>query len=344
MKICSVQKILSLLMALCLAMTFTGAFAQQSEGEFDALLPLMDLVCAASLTSPNGPENVPGAEGVLSSTFAGTLFQLAVFNGKELNIDAAIAEDTAKQAAWLQTVFAAAVPELQEVGNAQAQQYIGFHPVTINNLGDGVSVQIIGEMYKASKPLRDMTDDEFIGVDWQDRAVFTFQIDASALNGFRLTGFSVGTDLSAEEIFMDYDAEIAVEYESKLGFTLLYPAVFEDEMLVEDENGVYAQLADGSASFFARRMTNENGATLADYVSVVAATVPGSVTAVYEDMQYGTVSYATEDGFSVFEVYILTEENVFIAQLRYQTEIASEFSMYNAYLENSFVVNELAQG
>lgn len=341
MKIRVVQKILSTLVALCMAMSVTGAFAQ-SEGEFDALLPLMDLVCAASLTSPNSPENVPGADGSLSSTFAGTLFQLAAFNGKELQIDAA--EDTQKQAAWLQTVFAAAVPELQEVGSVEAEKYIGFHPVTVNSLSDGVSVQIIGEMYKAEKPLREMTDEEFISVDWQDRAVFTFQSDASALNGFRMAGFSVGTDLSAEEIFMDYDAEIAVEYESKLGFTLLYPAVFEDEMLVEDDNGVYAQLADGSASFFARRMENENGAALADYVSVVASTVPGSISAVYEDMQYGTVSYVTDDGFNVFEVYILTEENVFVAQLRYQTEMAAEFSMYNAYLENSFVVNELAQG
>lgn len=342
MKFRCVQKMLSLLMSLCMMMSLSGAMAQ-SDGEFDALLPLMDLVCAASLTSPSAPENVPGEGEQLTSTFAGTLFQLSSFNGAELQMDASVTEDTSKQAAWLQSVFAAGVPELQEVGSVIAEKYIGFHPVTINNLNDG-TVQIIGEMYQASKALRQMTDEEFVSVDWLDRAVFTFRSDASAMNGFRLAGFSVGTDLSAEEIFMDYDAEIAVEYESKLGFTVLYPAVFEDELLVEDDNGVSAELADGSASFFARRTANENGAALADYVSVVASAIPGSVTAVYEEMQYATVAYVTDDGYSVFEVYTLTEDYVFEAQLRYLTTLANDFTMYNAYLENSFVVNELSQG
>lgn len=342
MKFRCVQKMLSLLMSLCMMMSLSGAMAQ-SDGEFDALLPLMDLVCAASLISPSAPENVPGEGEQLTSTFAGTLFQLASFNGAELQMDASVTEDTSKQAAWLQSVFAAGVPELQEVGSVIAEKYIGFHPVTINNLNDG-TVQIIGEMYQASKALRQMTDEEFVSVDWLDRAVFTFRSDASAMNGFRLAGFSVGTDLSAEEIFMDYDAEIAVEYESKLGFTVLYPAVFEDELLVEDDNGVSAELTDGSASFFARRTANENGAALADYVSVVASAIPGSVTAVYEEMQYATVAYVTDDGYSVFEVYTLTEDYVFEAQLRYLTTLANDFTMYNAYLENSFVVNELSQG
>ena len=44
------------------------------------------------------------------------------------------------------------------------------------------------------------------------------------------------------------------------------------------------------------------------------------------------------------KVYIVTSDYVYQAQLKYLTSLMSEFGMYNAYLENSFVVNELSQG
>ena len=206
------------------------------------------------------------------------------------------------------------------------------------------SVQIIGELYLAAKPLREMSEADYTSINWIERAVFTFQSDASAMNGFRLTGYSVGTDLSIEEAMQGYFEEIAVEYESQLGFTLLYPSVFADELLIEDENGVSAALADGSASFFAKRFENPNGASLADYVSIVANGITGSVSNVYEDMQYGTVAYTTQEGYVVFEVYIVTSSYVYQAQLSYHSSLVGEFGMYHAYMENSFVVNELSQG
>ena len=235
-------------------------------------------------------------------------------------------------------------PDLQTITLAETDGYIGFQPVLVNSGADGQSVQIIGEIYLAEKPMRQMTDADYTAINWIERAVFTFQNDASALNGFRLTGYSVGTDLSIEDAMQGYFEEIAVEYDSKLGFTVLYPSVFGDELLIEDENGVSAQLADGSASFFAKRADNANGASLADYVTIVANGITGSVANVYEDMQYGTVAYTTEDGYAVFEVYIVTGSYIYQAQLSYLTSLMSEFGMYNAYLENSFVVNELSQG
>lgn len=39
-------------------------------------------------------------------------------------------------------------------------------------------------------------------------------------------GFSSGTDLNMEEVFMNYNADTVVEYlNSQLGFTISYPAV-----------------------------------------------------------------------------------------------------------------------
>jgi len=341
-----VQKVFSMLLILCLAMGFcTAAAAQTAMADFEALVPLMDLVCAASQYSPNAPESVPGADGVLSVSFADAFFKVGQLWGAEVGVTADMLQDTGAQAGLLSQLFAAQLPALENViATDDINGYIGFHPVTVNNGTDGASVQIIGEIYMADKAMREMGEADYANITWMDRAVFTFQSDASAQNGFRLTGFSVGTDLSMEEALQGYFQEIAVEYESKLGFMLLYPAVFTDELLVEDDDGVSAALPDKSASFFAKRVDNVNGASLADYVGIIANGITGSVSTVNEEMQYGTVSYTTEDGYAVFDVFILTDEHIFQAELSYLTTLMSEYSMYNAYLENSFVVNELSQG
>lgn len=338
-----VQKMISLLMVVCMTLGIcAGAMAQTAD--FEALVPLMDLVASASWHSPNAPESVPGAEDELSLSFIDAFFSVGQSFGAEIGITGDMMTNTSAQAELLGKVFSARVPDLQNITPAETEGYIGFQPVLVNSGADGKSVQIIGEIYQAEKPMRQMTEADYPTINWIERAVFTFQNDASALNGFRLTGYSVGTDLSIEEAMQGYFEEIAVEYESKLGFTLLYPSVFTDEMLVEDDNGVSAQLEDGSASFFAKRIENRNGASLADYVSIVANGITGCVSNVYEDMQYGTVAYTTEDGYAVFEVYIVSSNYIYQAHLSYLTSLVGEYGMYNAYLENSFVVNELSQG
>ena len=196
----------------------------------------------------------------------------------------------------------------------------------------------------APKPLVQLTENEFTDVLWIDRAIFTFKSDATAMNGFRLMGFSTGLELSVEEEMQAYSESIVVEYvNTKLGFMVLYPAVFTDDLLVEDANGVSAALPDNSVSFFARRTENAAGNALADHVAAASAQLTGAVVDVNEELSYGTISY-TADGYAVFDVYVVTKDYVYQTQLRYLTSLMSEFGMYNAYLENSFVVNELSQG
>ena len=341
-----VQKVFSMLLILCMSFGLcTYAVAQPTNtADFDALVPLMDLVCSASQYSPNAPESVPGAEGQLSVSFTDAFFKVGAVYGDEVGVTEDMLNDTAAQAELLGQIFAAQIPELEPVVvTDDVNGYFGFHPVTVNST-DSATVQIIGEMYLAEKPMRQLTEADYANVTWIDRAVFTFQSDASAKGGFRLAGFSVGTYLALEAAMQSYFEEIAVEYESKLGFTVLYPAVFADEMLEEDDHGVSATLPDGSASFFAKRVENVNGASLSDYVGIIANGISGSIPYVNEEMQYGTVSYTTEDGYAVFDVFVLTDKYIFQAELSYLTTLMSEYSMYNAYLENSFVVNELSQG
>ena len=96
--------------------------------------------------------------------------------------------------------------------------------------------------------------------------------------------------------------------------------------------------------YIAKRFENTNGASLSDYVGIIANGISGSIPYVNEEMQYGTLSYTTEEGYAVFDVFVVTDKYIYQAELSYLTTLMSQYSIYNAYLENSFVVNELSQG
>ena len=148
-----------------------------------------------------------------------------------------------------------------------------------------------------------------------------------------------------EEAFMEYNADTVVEYvNSKLGFTLSYPAVFDDELLKEDETGVSAELSDKSASFFARRIQNTDQSDLQSYVNVIASGLNGAKATVNDMNNYGTVAYTTDDGYTVFDVYLVSENYIYQAELKFLTEKSGDYSMYCSYLENSFASEEGAQG
>lgn len=79
-------------------------------------------------------------------------------------------------------------------------------------------------------------------------------------------------------------------------------------------------------------------------MGVIANGITGSTSTINEESQYGTVAYTTEDGYYVFEVYIVTDRYIYQAELRFLSSLMSQYSMYTSYLENSFVANELYQG
>lgn len=343
----SFKKVFSVLLVLCLALGLTVNAGAETvvAADFEAMLPVMDLVCMASQYSPNAPETVPGAGSELSVSFVDAFFKVANVYGGALGMADDVLTNTAAQAELLKKVFAADAPQLQAVSAVNDMNgYIGFQPVLVNSGANGSGIQVIGEMYLADKPMNQMNEADFANISWIDRAVFVLESDVNAMGGFRVNGFSVGTDLAYEEAMLAYDESITVEYESKLGFMILYPSFFTDDMLSEDENGVSAKLPDGSASFFAKRMNNENGAELAEHVAVIANGITGSIANVNEEMQYGTVTYTSAEGQIVFDVYVVTEDYIFQAELCYPASMMSEYSMYTSYLENSFVINELSQG
>lgn len=340
------RKALALIIAVCLPLAGGAGAMAQSASDFEALEPLMNLIASVAIIQTEGFEAIEGAEGMLSNGFISTFFALRDKADPTLGLTLEMAENPEQQAAFLSKVFAAQLPALEPVTYVVGYEgFIGFRLVTVNTATGFQGIQIVGEIYRADKPLAQLSDEEQQDVQWLERAIFSLQSDANALNGFRLTGFSVGTELRMEQAVQSYFDEILVEYvNTGLGFSIQYPSVFTDDLLVEDEAGVSAKLPDESASFFAKRADNVNESNLRDYVEIIANGITGSKAQFNEEFRYATVMYNTDEGFTVFNVYIVTDKYIYQAELSYRTDLSMQYSMYNAYMENAFMVDEVSVG
>lgn len=341
------RRIIAWAATLSLIVGCTGAaWATQAQpSDFSALAPLMDLVACAAISAGDEPEAVGNEETTMTPTFIASFFNSGLTAEPALGFTADMLTNTELQASVLGKIFAAKLPTLEPIAQTTpVSGYIGFQPVTVNT-GSGSDVQIVGELYWGQKPMAQMTDADYKDIQWLDRAVYSFRADADALNGYRLAGFSVGSELNMEEAMQTYTETILVEYiNTTLGFSILYPSVFTDDMLVEDGDGVSATLPDNSLRFFVKRADNATAANLAGYIDVIAKGIPGAKATLNEAFSYATVAYDTEEGFAVFDMYIITDKYIYQAELSYRQDLASTFQMYTAYLENSFAVDEVSVG
>jgi len=322
------------------------ASAEQADlSAYDALIPFMDLVGSAAMTADDEPEVIGNEETTLSALYISAFFNNGLAADASLGISTELFTDTAKQTAYLSQYFAAQLPDAETiVETTPISGYIGFEPITVTTLENG-EVQLVGEVYWGTKPIKDMSADDYRSIQWLDRGIYTFRSDANAPNGYLLTGFSVGSELNMEVVMQTYTETILMEYiNTSLGFSVLYPGVFTDDLLVEEDNGVSAALPDGSANFFVRRAENATNANLADYIGVIADGIDGAQSTLHEEFSSASVTYDTEDGNTVFDIYIVTDKYIYQAELSYKQEYASTFSMYTAYLENSFSVNAVSVG
>ncbi len=361
MKMLKRNKVVAWMLAVCLLLGgVAGAMAEMeapvatlvpaSPSEFEALGPLMDAVVGAVMAVSEEPETIYDEEAKLILPFVDAFFRVGAQN-PALGITADMLQNPQAQAEYLGKVFGAQLPELEAVAPVEPSGvYNGFCPKTVNMGAEGGGIQIIGEMYSAPKPLKELTEAEYQQVVWRDSAGFTFQEDTAAANGYRLMSFFLGRELTMELAMQNYYEQLLVEYvNNNLGFQLQYPSVFTDDLLVEDQDGLSAEMPDGSASFFAKRVENANQANLRDYVEVIANGLNGAVAQFNDQAQYGTITYAAspdqgQAGYNVFDMYVVTDNYIYQAELRYKTELADKFSMFTRYLENSFQIDEVSVG
>lgn len=348
MKMHWTRKAAALCMALCLLagnLVAAGAETAAPGMDWDTLDPLMDLVACAAMSAGDEPESVGNEETTLTPAFIASFFNCGLTADPSLGLNEGMLTNTEQQTAALTHFFAAKLPALESIAKTlPGNGYIGFMSVEMNAL-DADNMQLLGEVYRADKPMAQMTPDDYQNVQWLDRAVFSFRKDAAAYQGQRLTGFAVGTELSTGDAIQAYTDSILVEYiNTTLGFSVLYPSVFTDEMLVEDGDGVSARLPDDSVSFFVRRTQNATAANLAEYTGVIAQGIPGAKYALNEAVNYATIMYNTQDGYTVFDMYIITDKYIYQAELSFLKNLAYTYQMYTAYLENSFAVDEVSMG
>jgi hypothetical protein len=341
------KKILAFTFTLCLmtGMAAAGTAADVNVTDFDAMRPVMDLVASAAISASDFPTVISDEESMLDPNFITFFFTNGLQADSSLGITQDMLSNVTMQEQYLKSIFSAQLPALDVITPPETTgDYIGFLPVMAETAEDG-SYYLIGELYRAKMPIDQMSTGDYETLKWEDRAIYTLKPDDTARNGYRIDGFSVGSELLMELQLQDYTNEVLVEYiNSKLGFSLLYPSLFTDANFTEDSTGVSASLADGSATFMVKRTDNAEKKSLNDYAMEQANAMEGSRLNVNEMFQYATVAYETADGTSVFTVYIVTDKYVYEAQITYPTDESITYSMYTMYLENSFVVDEVSVG
>lgn len=341
----AVKRAAALLMSLCL-MLGAGCAAEAEKSIFPALQPLLDLTAAAALRAGEEPENVQ-PDGTLSEAFVYNFFLLGQKADAALGITAAMLNDTALQADYLARAFAASQPALNGIlAFEQDYGYTGVRIMAADESEDGTAVLIIGDLYHAEKPLDQMTEAEYAQVQWLDkRAVVEMRKDDAAPGGWKLISFSVDAELQMEDAAQAYFAEIMVEYvNTEKGFAIQYPAVFTEELLKEEESGISAKLTDGSASFFVKKEQNASGWTLDTLLAGKKQENPAAETNINDISGCGRMTTTLPDGSTQVDLFIVTDQWVYQAQLVYAQSLAKDFSLYSDYMMNSFTADELGIG
>lgn len=343
----ALKRTLAFVAALCLtvSMAAVGVAEEINVSDYQAMLPVLDLVASASICASDFPAVISDGESTLDPTFITFFFTNGLLADPSLNITQEMLTNVTQQEQLLKSIFSAKLPALDVITPPETtDEYIGFLPIYAKSAGDD-DTYLIGEVYRGTKPITQMSAEDYKSLSWEDRAIFTLKPDATALGGYRVDGFSVGSELLMEAQLQDYTNTILVEYiNSKLGFSLLYPSLFKDENFKEDATGVSATTPDGSASFSAKRQDNTAGIGLGDYAMLMAEAQTDARLNVNEVFNYATVAYETADGKSVFSIYIVTEKYVYSAELMYPTDQSILYNMYTMYLENSFVADEVSVG
>ena len=198
----------------------------------------------------------------------------------------------------------------------------------------------------AAGPLNTLTEAQFADMRWLDRRVVAIlRRDESAPCGWMMEACALDAQEEMEEQASNYFSQAMVEYVNvEQGFSLQYPAVFLDGQVTEEANGISGALEDGSASFFAKKLANTEGWTLEKVMAARQQENPGAEANINDISGCGRIVTRGENGFTVADIYIVTGEWVYHAQLRYTAQLAADFSLYSDYMMNSFNADELGMG
>ena len=125
-------------------------------------------------------------------------------------------------------------------------------------------------------------------------------------------------------------------------YSILYPGIFTEDMLVETESGIGAVLPDGSASFLVFCQENTENWSNATWMAAKLQENPELASEVHE---LNNLVHLIDEGEDVTTMTycMVTEDWIYVAQLSWNY-MHPDFARYCTYMENSFSADELGMG
>lgn len=337
------RKAAALLMSavLLLSMLLTGAYAE-SAADLGGAMPLVDLTVSSAVRVGEYPEFV-AEDGFVSTAFTQNFFRDGVSFGIGITDD--MAADTEKQAAYMEKVFIPGAAELAAVEDTNAPaDYIGLYPISRSfdeSTGMGV---VIGNVYSAPAAYDKLTAAQMKDLHWMDlRMLVSVAIDPESPAGWRMLAFNWDAPAIIDAVQEYMDANMLEYVNADAGYSILYPAAFDESAAAETETGLEGKLPDGKATFFVKSGESANGKEAED---IVRAMAEGDDSADFSNDFIGTwrVVRTDENGNARMNLVIVYGDVIYEAELCYASELALEYSLFSDYMMNSFTVDEIGVG
>ncbi len=238
---------------------------QYQEQLFEQTRPLLELSVAASMHSGETAfEFDPGDD--MPESFAAALDHFSGLYGFN---------ETSQMHEWLQSNYALSVPQNITEKSFPEVSYTGLFLLELTPSPDHSQFAVTAEIYMAPKPYEALTDADWDHFVWADMmATITLQHDDSASLGWKVTSLHYSTAYFSDDTDEPQMSDVPLlenYYSEKYGCSIAYPAVFDEEDMISDDEGVQCKLADGSASLEIRFEPSSETSAEAALHSVLAA-------------------------------------------------------------------------
>lgn len=329
------KKFLALLAALCLLMP--AAVAEESI--LPAVQPLVDVTATAVMLT--GEQIQP--DQTMSDTLVQAILQAGLKQGLYTAFDM---NNIAWRDSYLTAAYAVPCGLTDQVAELANYAFMGVRPMAIDESDDGRAVRILGDIYQADGPLDTLTTEQYARVQWLDRRAVVelraYPEYPEVPTGWRIASFVLDAEWEMEDAAQSYFAETMAEYvNAEWGFSIQYPAVFGEEAITMEENGIAGAL-DG-ASFRVERLENTQGWTTETLLAHYKQETPGAEANMNDITGLGKVTAVAEKQVQV-RMLVVTDAYIYQAQLSYDESLSKDFSLYSDYMINSFTVDELGLG
>ena len=294
----------------------------EGTAAFDAeeVAPLLNAVTTAALGSDEAVTTF-AEEDTLTAAFARRIMTALAANG------------LASDAEALDAMLAMPLPDLSMPALTDA--HLATHTLRVMSADvseDGDAVMLMGEV---------LSDGETAA----GRAVIELRRSETSPVGWEICRFTVDDAALEEALTEGFFAQTMVEYlNAAYGYSIQYPAIFTEDMIVETASGIQAELPDGTASFSVTRMANDGHQTMNDVLAQEQINNPGAQVSLDGVTGAGKSVLTDEEGVTHIAVFLVSEGSIYQAELNYPQAREAEFAQMVDYMMNSFSADELGLG